>query len=149
MTLPIFVSAPWQLGPMIREELHERLAAVGLEPVSSWVQASDGQAENLETLPIEHARAACEQNDHDIHRAAAVLLLTRPGLGSASFGEVRYALALRKPVVWVGPRFNVDAKGRPGVVMVEDVDQALVVLSALRSRYEGGTRGFRLLEVPT
>jgi hypothetical protein len=145
--LPVFVSAPWQLGPMIREELHDRLASVGIEPVSSWVQAADGQAENLDALTTDHARAACDQNDRDVHRASAVLLLTRPGLGSASFGEVRYALALRKPVVWVGPRFNVDAKGRPGVVPVEDVDQAIVVLSAMRSRYAYGTRGFRLLKV--
>lgn len=145
--IPVFVAAPWQLGPMIREEIHERLAAVGVEPVSSWVEAADGAPEDVETLTPDHARASCEKNDHDIHRAAVVLLLTRPGLGSASFGEARYALALRKPVVWVGPRWNVDAFGRPGVVRVDDVDQGLAVLSALRHRYEGGSRGFRLLEV--
>ena len=78
--------------------------------------------------------------------SAAVLLVTRDGLGSASFGEVRYALALRKPVVWVGPRYNVDAS-RPGVVRVEDLDLGIATLGVFRTRYAAGSRGFRMLEV--
>lgn len=146
MTLPVFVSAPWELGPMLREELYERLRAIGIEPVSSWVYGTDGASEDLHAIDDATKRAACEQNDHDLHKAVALLLLTRKGHGSASFAEARYALALRKPVVWVAPRFNLDA-WRPGVVRVGDVDEAMVVLSALRSRYAGGSRGFRLLEV--
>jgi hypothetical protein len=133
MSLPVYVAGPWTLGPWIRSEVYERLGFIGACPVSSWTNAADGSAEDLYAISDEDKLAACNANDRDLHRAAVVLLVTAHGVGSASFGEARYALALRKPVVWVGPRFNVDA-WRPGVTRVTDLDEAMVVLAGMAQR---------------
>lgn len=125
MTFPVYVAAPFADGAFVREHVHPLLEQHGITPTSTWVHAAHGPEDFARFAPDALA-AAAEQNDHDIHRSAALLVIARHGAGGEMFAEARYALALRKPVIWVG-RLILSA-WRPGVERVEDLDGAVHAL---------------------
>lgn len=129
MTFHVFVAAPFADGAFVREHWVPQLERFGMECTSSWLRHAHGP-EDFSRFDPARLRAFAEENDRDIHRSDVVLALARAGAGGEMFAEVRYGLALRKPVVWAGRRTL--SSYRDGVTWVEDHADALSVLVALR-----------------
>lgn len=129
--MKIFVAAPYADAAFVRDVVHPRLAAFGLEPVSRWADNARGPEDFSRHSP-EVLRAEAERNDADIMRCEALLLIARHGAGGESFAEARIALAWGRPVVWCGQRLTLSA-WRAGVTRVSDLDDAVAALLAVRS----------------
>lgn len=130
----VYVAAPFADGAFVREHVHERLASVGATPTSTWVHASAGP-EDFSRYTIEALREAAARNDADIRRSDVVLALARDGAGGEMFAEVRYALEIGRPVLWVGRRIL--SAWRVGVVRCDDLDDALTALRSWGARRTG------------
>lgn len=125
MSIAVYVAAPYADAPAVRE-VHGRMLALGsLRPTSSWAMRATGP-ERLESLSIDEIASAIECNDRDLFDSDAMLVLARSNVGGEMFAEVARALAAAIPIVWVGRRIL--STFRPGVFVVDDLDEALEVL---------------------
>jgi hypothetical protein len=131
MSLACYVAAPYGDSTFVREHVHERLRSFGVEPTSRWAEDARGPEDFSRLLPAE-LRAAAEGNDRDIERSDALLAIARHGAGGEMFSEIRFGLTLGLPVVWVGRRTL--SAWRAGVMLVEDLDEAIEVLLRIRRR---------------
>jgi len=134
--LRCYVAAPYLDGTLVREQVHPRLAALGIEPTSSWCADAIG-AEDFAAYGAGQLRAIAATNDADLARADVVLVIAREGAGGEMFAEARLALVMRKPVVWTG-RLILSA-WRRGVVRVDSVAAALRVLARYARRRRAGS----------
>ena len=116
--MKIYVAAPFQDRPLVRD-VHDALMTFGFIPVSTWAYS---KAEK-DIASLDEARPAIEQNDRDLARADAVLVLARLGAGAEMFCEMTRALLDGKPVYWIGRR-SLSAY-RPGVTRCEDTQDAV------------------------
>lgn len=140
--LTVYVAAPYGDAAHVRH-VHERLLSFDLVPTSRWATAAKG----LEDYGLSAAalRAAAEQNDADLRSSDFVLALARDDAGGEMFAECRIALEWDKPIVWVGRRIL--SAWRSGVVIAEDLDDAVRLLAAMRRAVAGGARGLAIAEL--
>ena len=132
-----YVAAPYiDAGRVL--DVHERLVDLGIQPTSTWARTADGP-EDLSRVTEDGLRLIARANDSDLRGSHVVLVLARDGAGGEMFAEARIALEWGRPVVWVGRRIL--SAYRDGVVRVEDIDDALVVLARIRDRHIEGYRG--------
>lgn len=124
----VYVCAPFEDAGHVREHVHERLRTFGLEPSSRWAETARG-AEDFAAFTPYALRAIAEANDLDLGNSQAALVLAREGTGGEMFAEARLALVMGIPVVWVGRRTL--SAWRDGVVLVDDLDEAITVLRML------------------
>jgi len=120
----VYVAAPYEDAAHVRA-LHIRLETMGLRHTSLWADMAKG-AEDLHKHSPARLRLAAESNDIDVARSDVVLALARKGAGGEMFSEIRYALELLIPVLWVG-RHTLSAF-RKGVTRCESLDQAMGLL---------------------
>jgi nucleoside 2-deoxyribosyltransferase len=124
----VYVASPYQEARFIRSTVHPMLREHGLEPVSRWAE----QATGAEVLDHLSAAVAIVMNDADVERADAVLVLpTRTG-GAEMYCEMRYALTLGKPVVYVTSERVMLSAYRHGVIRVDWPRDALAELQRMR-----------------
>lgn len=121
MSVKVYVAAPFQDAPMVRE-VHERLVALGATYTSTWAESAVGEEDFSKFTPTQLARIA-DSNDEDVRRSDIVLVMARHGAGGESFCEARLAIDLGRRVLWVGRRIL--SAWRPGVIRCEDLDEAL------------------------
>lgn len=140
MSFCVYVAAPFSDAGVVRV-VHDRLGTLGIVPTSRWVDQASG-AEDFARFEPSRLRAIAAQNDADLRGSDALLVLARAGAGGEMFAEARVGLDWGKAVVWVGRRIL--SAWRSGVVLVEDVDDAFPVLSAMRERHAEGHRGHLL-----
>lgn len=126
----VYVAAPFEDVHVVRD-LHERMHALGLVPTARWVEGVNG-VENQARFTAAELRAFAERNDHDLARSHALIVLARAGGGGEMFAEMTRALILGLRVYYVGRRRILSA-WRKGVVLCEDVDDALAQLLAVRA----------------
>lgn len=124
----VYVCAPFEDAGHVRDVVHPRLLAFGLEPSSRWVEGARG-VENQAAFTPHALRALAEANDLDLGNSHAVLVIARELAGGEMFAEARFALVMGLPVVWIGRRIL--SAWRDGVVRVEDLDEAISVLRNL------------------
>lgn len=125
MSIGVYVAAPYADAPAVRE-VHGRMLALGsLRPTSSWAMRATGP-ERLESMALLDIHSAIECNDRDLADSDAMLVLARSNAGGEMFAEVARALAQDIQIVWVGRRIL--STFRPGVLIVDDLDEALEVL---------------------
>lgn len=117
----VYVAAPFEDRGYIRESIHPLLEERGWEPTSRWVHASEN------ALDQESAAKAIAQNDMDIVRSSAMLVIPKPKTGAETFCELRFATMLNLPVVYVRAR-DVLSMYRPTVTVVDGLMQALQLL---------------------
>src|SRR3712207_4744657 len=98
-----------------REELRgyrEELIAAGIDVTSRWlIEDHEWVGTPDEVLPVDVGRRLGEEDLADIRAADLVVAFTEPPRSTPSRGgrhvELGYALALRIPILLVGPRENV------------------------------------------
>lgn len=129
----VYVAGPYSSASFIREHVHERLRQLRMEPTSRWADDAHG-AEDFSKFSPERLREFGLSNDADVARADALLLVDLAGMGRETYAEMRLALILGKPVIWLG-RHALSAY-RDGVTRAEDLDEALSFLVALRDTHE-------------
>ena len=113
--MKVYVAAPFGDGARARSfssALHVR----SIETVSTWAETASG-AEQLSDLALGHVRALASANDRELESAHVLVALPRERAGGEMFAEVRRALDLDIPVVWVGKRTILSAY-RPGAIRV-------------------------------
>ena len=125
MSMRVYVAAPF-CRAVEALAAHHALVAVGLQPVSRWVRYAL-ESGGVDAPSPEVARHAISQNDDDVVSADAVLALSYPREGGEMFAEVRFALLLGKPVLWVQGRQILSAHRR-GVVLVASLSEAVAWL---------------------
>lgn len=133
-----YVCAPFEDGATVRDRVHVRVLAAGFAPSSRWATEWTG-SENFDGASVAELRSRAEQNDADLRSSTVALVLARPGGGGEMFAEARLALECGLAVVWVGRRTL--SAWRRGVVRVDDLDQAIAVLSRMREAFADGARG--------
>ena len=124
----VYIAAPWGRA---REAVAagEALRAVGLVTTSRWI-AFALASKGVDAPDAEAARVGIDMNDQDLSTSDAVLALSFAGEGGEMFAEVRFALVLNLPVVWVRGRQTLSA-WRPGVVLVDDLAEGVTALLAV------------------
>lgn len=140
MSLSVYVAAPYADAPHVRL-IHERLIAQDIRPTSTWASTALGP-EDFSKATAAGLLAVAATNDADLRGSDAVLVLARDGAGGEMFAEARVALEWGRPCVWVGRRTL--SAWRRGVVLAEDVDDALRVLVEMRRHHAIGARGMLL-----
>jgi hypothetical protein len=135
----VYVCAPFAMGAELRRRLPGRLAAIGAELVSSWLDAATGAPEDFSRFTPAELRDFAEANDADLRSADVALLIDPEKRGRETYSEVRLAIEWGKPVVWVGPPTL--SAWRRGVVRVADLDAAILTLSRMQQAFADGARG--------
>ncbi len=136
--MKVYVCAPFASGAALRRELPDRLRAVGVTLLASWLDAANG-AEDFSIYTAADLRFFAACNDRDLRSADAALVVDPDGAGRETYSEARLALEWGKPVVWYG-RQTLSA-WRAGVVRVESLDAALVALGMMNAYFAEGVRG--------
>lgn len=131
MTYAVYVAAPYADAPLVRE-VHQLLSDAGITPTSTWAKDATPGPENQSAFTPEQLRAFAENNDADVLRADAVLVLAREGAGGEMFAEVARAQLWGKAVFWVGRRTL--SAWRAGVQQCWSVGDALVALRGVAAR---------------
>ncbi|GAC1351817.1 MAG: hypothetical protein NVSMB1_08520 [Polyangiales bacterium] len=131
MPFRVYVAAPYTDAPHVRA-VHERLRALRMSPTSSWADHAQGE-EDFSKMSAKALRAIAKRNDDALSRAHAVIALPRAGVGREMFAEVRIALSLNIPVVWVGETLCLSAF-RDGVKRVATLDDALEIVQRWAAR---------------
>src|SRR4051812_47303326 len=129
MVARIYVAAPYEDAMAVRD-VHALLRRLGFDCTSSWAENARGP-EDLTSLSFEAIRSLAEQNDADVMAADLVLVRARLGAGGEMFAEARWAIEKGKRVFWVG-RKRILSAYRLGVVLFDDIDDALAALVATR-----------------
>lgn len=127
--LRVYVAAPFADAHVVRD-VHERLLSLGMLPTSTWATTANGE-EDFSAYTPERLRDFALANDADVRRSHALLVMARAGAGGEMFSEIRIALEWGKPVFWVGRRTL--SAYRNGVVLCDDVDEALGALAERRT----------------
>lgn len=143
MKFSVYVAAPFEDADLARIH-HERFAMLGIEPISSWVDEALGP-EELDSFSIQQLRLIAAKNDRDLRAANACLVLAREKAGGEMFAEVARALSWGIPIVWYGRRTL--SAYRRGVVLANDIDDAVRLITSMRDRFIDGYRGVILADV--
>ena len=139
-----YVAGPYLSAPAVRD-VHRRLRGLGYCPTSSWAEHATGPEDLYATPPEidDVLLRAAAQNDRDIRASDVVLVLDPEDKGRETKCEFARALEWGKAVVYVGvPLLSVR---RRGVVVVADLEAALVVLELMKDGYALGRRGALLV----
>lgn len=123
----VFVSADHSAVGRVRE-IHAKLRAQGLSPVSRWVKRD--VEPDMKTMSADDRLGYLRERDEDMADADVLFVLVGEGSLQAA-ADARHALSHWsgdpvRPVVWVGRR-TLDAY-RPGVTFVETVEAGLHAL---------------------
>lgn len=122
----VYVAAPYATADLVRE-LHARLRANGLFPVSTWADRASGP-EDFAMMTVEELQGHAEQNDQDLRAADVLLVVDYEGRGRETYAELRIALEWGKEALYVGkPSLSA---WRRGVVRLDDLDEAVARLVA-------------------
>lgn len=110
--------------------LQERIATIGLRPISTW--ALDDE------LPVgkRECRVALDNSDRELADAAAMLVVSGPNPDPELFIRVGQAIELHMPIIWCAP-YALDV-ARPGFRLATSVDDGLDILVAWSKRLRGG-----------
>lgn len=141
--MKVYVAGPYATAAAVRE-IHSRLWALCLEPVSTWAEAAAGPESFAGMTPEDLARVA-EKNDADLRSADVVLVVDIEGRGRETYAELRVALEWGMPAVFVG-KLSLTS-WRRGVVRAESLDEALARLADMHVAFVAGYRGFALATV--
>jgi hypothetical protein len=133
----VYVAAAFSWAPKVRE-LHARLSALGLVPVSSWIEHANDPPEAV--MAPGELELRIEENDRAVASADVVVVLASLE-AKETFAEARFALSLGRLVIWVGEPRPLSAY-RSGVVQLGHIETALCFL-------EGYTRADASLRRPT
>ncbi len=124
----VYVASWYDNAGFVREHVHEALRAFGIRPTSRWAEQARGP-ENFAAFQVDALRAIAADNDADLDRSDAVLMIATDGRGGESFAEVCRALLSGKLVVWVGRRTL--SAFRRGVIRAEDLSDAFRILAEM------------------
>lgn len=126
MSFSVYVAASFQDGERVRA-CHSELERHGLRPTSTWLELAKGEPEALDKMPKEDVFRAIEENDAQIRKSDAVLVLASVS-AKETFCEARYACELGRLVLWVGEPRPLSAY-RKNVRQFDSVELALAFLA--------------------
>jgi hypothetical protein len=137
-----YVASSYANAALVRDAVHSALTKRRIWPTSRWAMTATGP-EDFSKMAPEALREVAESNDSDLFAADVCFVCDETRKGGETYAEARLALQWEKPVVWLGrPLLSM---WRRGVVRVDCMGDALLVLEGMRERHERGYTGFALV----